>query len=73
MRNWISAQVSALALVLAALFLAPATASADEKYVVGAETWAHYQEYLGKIKNGLRPGAFVISKDGYSSYYVWCR
>jgi len=69
MRTWISA----LALILAGIVLLPATATADEKYIISAETWGYYQEYLGNIKNGRRPGAYAISTDGYSSYYVWCR
>ena len=76
MRNWISARVvtwvGALALSLAAMCVAPGTASSDEKYQISAETWGHFQEYLGKIKNGHRPGAYVITKDGYGSYYFWC-
>jgi hypothetical protein len=68
MRAWIIA----LALALAGLAFAPATTSADEKYMISAETWSYYQEYLVKIKNGQRPGAYVITKDGYGSYYYWC-
>lgn len=33
--------------------------------------WAAYQEYLGLVGN-TRPGAFVVSVDGYSSAWTWC-
>ncbi|HWA46697.1 MAG TPA: hypothetical protein VG742_00415, partial [Dongiaceae bacterium] len=69
MRNWISA----FAVALASIMVLPAASSAEEKYIISAETWSYYQEYLGNIKNGLRPGAYAISTDGNSSYYVWCR
>ncbi len=45
--------------------------SADETYRISAETWDHYQQYLGKIDNGNKPGAYVITKDGYGAYHVW--
>lgn len=72
MRAWLCLLTLALS-VLGGVIAAPSSpATADEKYIISAETWSYYQEYLIKIKNGLRPGAYVITKDGYSSYYYWC-
>lgn len=68
MRTW----VRTLWLALAGLGLLPCAASADEKYVISAEVWSVYQEYLAKIDNGDKPGAYAITKDGYGAFYVWC-
>lgn len=65
-------RVHVTALVLAGIVLLSGVAKADDKYTISPAVWRLYQEYLGKIDNGNRPGAYVITKDGYGAYYVWC-
>jgi hypothetical protein len=45
---------------------------AQQKYVISSEVWGVYEEYLRRIDNGNRPGAFAITEDGYGAFYVWC-
>jgi hypothetical protein len=61
-----------LSLALAGFALLPCAAMADEKYRISAEVWGVYEEYLGRIDNGHKPGAIAITKDGYGAFYVWC-
>jgi hypothetical protein len=60
--------ICALALSLAAL---SNTASA-ETYRINNEVWGWYQKYLGRIGDGRRPGAFVITEDGQNAWYTYC-
>lgn len=63
--------MSALALAWLALAALPGAVAA-EKYVISADVWSVYQEYLRRIDNGHKPGAYAITKDGYGAFYTWC-
>ena len=62
----------ALALVVAAMALPSAAPNAAEKYLISGEVWGAFEEYLRRIDGGHKPGAFVITTDGYGAWYVWC-
>lgn len=65
--------VALLALALAAC------AGSSSEYAKGSGktlaidkgAWSRYQEYLGLVGD-TRPGAFVVSVDGYGSAWTWC-
>jgi hypothetical protein len=40
--------------------------------VLTNETWGYYQTYLSDISPN-RPGAFAVSVDGRSAFYMWCQ
>lgn len=61
----------ALALVIAATAALPGNAWA-QKYLISSEVWGHFEDYLRRIKDGQKPGAFVITEDGYGAWFVWC-
>jgi hypothetical protein len=56
--------VRILKLAVTGLVFLPCAAMADAKYVISSEVWGYYDEYLGRIDNGNKPGAFAITKDG---------
>jgi hypothetical protein len=53
----------------------PATADAvpEDAILVDGHVWGSYQQYLRAISNGIKPGAFAITKDGRSAFYSWCQ
>lgn len=61
----------ALTLIAAAMAAWPTDASAD-KYRISSEVWGYFEEYLRNIDQGHKPGAFVITTDGYGAWYTWC-
>lgn len=61
-----------LSLAFAGLVFMPVAAAADEKYVISPEVWGYYEQYLSRIDNGHKPGAFAITKDGTGAFYTWC-
>lgn len=60
--------------VLIALFHLSASSgmACADSIEISDRVWGHYQEYLRTI-GSAKPGAFAVSRDGYSSYYVYCR
>lgn len=54
----------------AALIALPA--QADASYRIDPQVWAAYQAYAAAI-GSTRPGAFAITEDGHSYWYVKCR
>lgn len=62
----------AAVLCLSLFSLAAPAARADEVYLIPGEMWDLYQDYLDKIGQGRRPGAFAITRDGLGAYYTWC-
>jgi hypothetical protein len=61
-----------LTLAVLGLLLLPGAPRADEKYLISPEVWDYYQQYLGRIDNGNKPGAFAITTDGTGAFYTWC-
>lgn len=62
-----------IGLALAVALAMPSRVEATPKYVIDGQVWGWYQQYLRNIANGNRPGAFVITRDGQSAFYTWCR
>lgn len=62
---------AALALSLSPIWQGGAAAA--EKYYIDSGVWGHYQRYLRNISNGIKPGAFAITKDGHGAFYSWCQ
>jgi hypothetical protein len=60
-------------LALAASLALLHRAAAAEEYVIDRGVWGAYQEYLRNIGNGIKPGAFAITTDGFGAYYTWCK
>ncbi len=56
----------------ASMALTALSARADTSYRIDAEVWAAYQQYSAAI-GSTKPGAFVITEDGHSYWYVKCR
>lgn len=48
------------------------SAEAETQYLIDAEVWSAYQTYAAAI-GVTKPGAFVITEDGHSYWYVKCR
>jgi hypothetical protein len=53
----------------------PAAAEAvpENAILVDGQIWSSYQQYLRAISNGIKPGAFAITKDGLSAFSSWCQ
>jgi hypothetical protein len=47
------------------------SAQADAQYRIDPEIWAAYQTYAAAI-GSTKPGAFAITEDGHSYWYVTC-
>jgi hypothetical protein len=62
-----------LVLALAALLAVESRSAVAETYQIDGKVWGWYQQYLRNIGNGIKPGAFAITKDGQSAYYSWCQ
>ncbi len=60
-----------LAAAASAAPIAP-PARADTQYRIDASVWAGYQKYAAAI-GSTKPGAFAITEDGHSFWYVKCR
>lgn len=39
---------------------------------ISNQVWGHYQKYLNDIGH-TNPGAFAVSRDGYSAFYFYCQ
>jgi len=48
------------------------TQSTGTKITLSQETAGSLQQYLGRVGSN-QPGAFAVSRDGRSSYYIWCQ
>ncbi len=62
---------SIVAGAVCAALMAP-SARADTQYWIDSEVWAAYQRYANAV-GSTRPGAFAITEDGHSFWYVKCR
>jgi hypothetical protein len=56
----------------ASMALVVLSAEAETRYRIDTEVWSAYQKYAAAIGT-TRPGAFVITEDGHSFWYVKCR
>jgi hypothetical protein len=65
-------QLLGMALMLAAAALIALPARADTQYRIDSSVWAAYQKYAAAI-GSTKPGAFAITEDGHSFWYVKCR
>ena len=66
-------RASILGVALAATLCVFSRAAMSDEYLIDSQVWAWYQQYLRSIANGIKPGAFAISKDGRSAFYSWCQ